>query len=79
MASLKMLGNIVMTKEREGKKRKLNRDEPQINRGVELLLRNRRRESLRPKTFQVKFGKMISLFRREFHFFIEFHIDIKRI
>lgn len=74
-----MLGNIVMTKEREGKKRKLNRDEPQINRGVELLLRNRRRESLRPKTFQVKFGKMISLFRREFHFFIEFHIDIKRI
>jgi len=57
--------------------KKLNKSEPQINRGVELLLRNRRR-SLRPKTFQVKFGKMISLFRREFHFFIEFHFDIRK-
>ena len=57
---------------------KLNNDEPQINRGVELLLRNRRRKSLNPKTFQVKFGKMISLFRREFHFFIEFHFDVRK-
>ncbi len=32
----------------------------------------------RPKTFQVKFGKMISLFRREFHFFIEFHFDVRK-
>ena len=59
-------------------KRKLNKDEPQINRGVELLLRNRRRRSEKPKTFQVKFGKMISLFHREFHFFIDFHFDIKK-
>jgi hypothetical protein len=59
-------------------KRKLNKLEPQINRGVELLLRNRRRKSSTPKTFQVKFGKMISLFRREFHFFIEFYFDIKK-
>ena len=73
-----MHGNIVMTKDREGEKRKLNNSEPQINRGVELLLRNRRRKSLQPKTFQVKFGKMISLFRREFHFFIEFHFDIRK-
>jgi len=58
-------------------RKKLNKSEPQINRGVELLLRNRRR-SPRPKTFQVKFGKMISLFRREFHFFIEFYFDIKK-
>ena len=73
-----MHGNIVMTKDREGEKRKLNNSEPQINRGVELLLRNRRRKSSRPKTFQVKFGKMISLLRREFHFFIEFHFDIRK-
>ena len=73
-----MLKNIIMTKDQEGKKTKLNNSEPQINRGIELLLRDRRRKSLEPKTFQVKFGKMISFFRREFHFFIEFHFDIKK-
>ena len=70
--------NIIMINDQEDEKRKLNKSEPQINRGVELLLRNRRRKSLQPKTFQVKFGKMISLFRREFHFFIEFHFDIRK-
>ena len=59
-------------------KNNLNSNELQINRGVELLLRNRRKEKSKPKTFQVKFGKMISLFRREFHFFIEFHFDIRK-
>lgn len=73
-----MPGDIIMTNDQEGEKRKLNKSEPQINRGIELLLRNRRRKSPRPKTFQVKFGKMISLFRREFHFFIEFHFDIRK-
>ena len=73
-----MPGNTVMINDQEDAKRKLNRSEPQINRGVELLLRNRRRKSERPKTFQVKFGKMISLFRREFHFFIDFHFDIRK-
>ena len=66
-----------MTKDQEGERSKLNKSEPQINRGVELLLRNRRRSSA-PKTFQVKFGKMISLFRREFHFFIEFNFDVRK-
>jgi hypothetical protein len=67
-----------MNNNQESEKRKLNNSEPQINRGVELLLRNRRRKSEKPKTFQVRFGKMISLFRREFHFFIEFHFDIRK-
>ncbi len=68
-----------MTNDQEDEKNKLNKSEPEINRGVELLLRNRRkRESSKSKTFQVKFGKMISLFHREFHFFIEFHFDIKK-
>ena len=67
-----------MIKYQEEGKSKLNKSEPQINRGVELLLRNRRRKSLEPKTFQMRFGKMISLFRREFHFYIEFHFDIKK-
>jgi hypothetical protein len=73
-----MPGNTIMINDQEEGKSKLNKSEPQINRGVELLLRNRRRKSDRPKTFQVKFGKMISLFRREFHFFIEFHFDIRK-
>lgn len=73
-----MHGNIIMTNDQEGEKRKLNKSEPQINRGVELLLRNRRKKSERPKTFQLKFGKMISLLRREFHFFIDFHFDIRK-
>lgn len=73
-----MLGDTIMTKDQEGEKNKLNKNELQINRGVELLLRNRRRRSEKPKTFQVKFGKMISLFRREFHFFIDFHFDIRK-
>ena len=73
-----MLGDIIMTRDQENERRKLNKSEPQINRGVELLLRNRRKKSTKPKTFQVKFGKMISLFRREFHFFIEFHFDIRK-
>ena len=67
-----------MIGDQEEEKSKLNNSRPQINRGVELLLRNRRRESSKPKTFQVKFGKMISLFRREFHFFIEFHFDVRK-
>jgi len=73
-----MPGNTVMINDQEEERSKLNKSEPEINRGVELLLRNRRKKSLEPKTFQVKFGKMISLFRREFHFFIEFHFDIKK-
>ena len=73
-----MPGNIVMIEDLDDAKNKLNKLEPQINRGIELLLRNKRRRESKPKTFQVKFGKMISLFRREFHFFIEFHFDIRK-
>ncbi len=73
-----MPGDIVMTRDQEDERSKLNKSELQINRGVGLLLRNRRRRSERPKTFQVKFGKMISLFRREFHFFIEFNFDVRK-
>jgi len=57
---------------------KLNNDTTDINRGFELLLRNRRRKPEKPKTFQVKFGKMVSLFRREIHFFFEFHFDVRK-
>jgi len=45
-----------------------------INRGVELLLRRRKPE--KPKTFKVSFGKMVSLFRREFHIYFEFNFNV---
>ena len=70
--------NIVMTKDQEEGKSKLNKDEPQINRGVELLLRNRRKRPEPPKTFQVKFGKMVSLFRREIVLHFNFYLDIRK-
>jgi hypothetical protein len=73
-----MLGDIAMTKSQGEKKSSLNNNELQINRGVELLLRNRRKRETQPKTFQVIFGKMISLFKREFHFYIEFHFDVRK-
>lgn len=73
-----MPGNIIMKKDQEDEKNKLNNSKPQINRGIELLLRNRGRKSEKPKFFQVKFGKMISLFRREFEFHIEFHFDVRK-
>ena len=67
-----------MTEDREDEKSILNKSDPHINRGVELLLRNRRRKPERPKTFQLKFGKMVSLFRREIVFHLNFYLDIRK-
>ena len=46
-----------MTEDQEEEKKTLNKDKPEINRGVELLLRNRRKKP-KPKTFEVKFSFM---------------------
>ena len=67
-----------MTENQEGEKRILNKDKPEMNRGVELLLRNRRKKPERPKTFQVKFGKLISLWNREIVFHVNFYLDIRK-
>ena len=68
-----------MTEDLEDGKSNLNNEDTHINRGFELLLRNRRRKKPEsPKTFQVKFGKMISILKREFHFYFEFHVDVKK-
>ncbi len=75
-----MLGDIVMIRDQEGEKSKLNNQEPNINRGFELMLRqhNRREKKPQPRTFQIMFGKMVSLFKREFHFYFEISLDIKK-
>ena len=64
-----MRGDIVMTEDQEGAAKTLNNDKPEINKGVELLLRNRRKKP-KSKTFQVKF----SFFNRE----ITLSLDIKK-
>ena len=67
-----------MTDDQEEEKRILNKDTTEINRGVELLLRNRRKKPERSKTFQVKFGKLISLLNREIVFHVNFYLDIRK-
>jgi hypothetical protein len=67
-----------MTDDLDGEKSILNNQETHINRGVELLLRNRRRKPDPPKTFQVKFGKMVSFFKREIVLHLNFYLDIRK-
>tara|TARA_B100001778_G_scaffold118565_1_gene97382 strand:+ start:609 stop:818 length:210 start_codon:yes stop_codon:yes gene_type:complete len=68
-----------MTENQEEEKKDLNKNEPlEINRGVELLLRNRRKKPEKPKTFQVKFGKLISLWNREIVFHFNVYLDIRK-
>ena len=67
-----------MTEDLEDERNKLNNVDSHINRGVELLLRNRRRKPDPPKTFQIKFGKMDSLFRREIVLHLNFYLDIRK-
>ena len=77
-----MHGDTVVTKNQEGEKRPLNKskgDPPlKMNRGVELLHRNKRRKLPLTRTLQVKFGNMVGLFNREIHFYFEFHLDFKK-
>ena len=76
-----MRGSMSKKKDQEEGERLLNKKTSnlpsEIDRGVELLLRNKkgREES---KTLQFKLNKMISLFRREFYFNIDFSFDIKK-
>ena len=77
-----MHGGIVVTEDQEEEKSPLNKiksdsDSLKLNKGVELLLRNKRRAQ-KPKTFQVKFGNMISFFNREIEFYLDFHLDIRK-
>ena len=67
-----------MTEDREDAKSILNNEDTHINSGFELLLRNRRRKPEPPKTFQIKFGKMVALFRREIVFHLNFYLDIRK-
>ena len=73
-----MQRGIVMNADQEEGKSNLNKSDTHINRGVELLLRNSRGKPEPPKTFQLKFGKMVGLFRREIVFHLNFYLDIRK-
>ena len=66
-----------MTENLEGEEKFLNNPEPTLNKGVELLLRRRNKPDP-PKTFQVKFGNLISLWNREIVFHLNFYIDLRK-
>jgi len=51
--------------------------DPGIDRGFELMIRNKKRRA-QPKTFQLRFGKLLSLFKRELHFNFDISFDIKK-
>ena len=56
---------------------------PQMNRGLELMLRSKKRRknqeiSKKPKSFRVTFDKVVSLFNREIHFHFDTFIDIRK-
>lgn len=73
-----MRRGIKMTRDQEDGKSPLNKDESlKMNRGFELLLRNKKRRE-KPKTFQVKFEKMVSFLKREFHFFLDIQFDVRK-
>ena len=57
---------------------KTTSDQSHINRGVELLLRKRRKKSSVPKTFQVRFGKMLSFLNREVELYFNFYLDFRK-
>ena len=73
-----MHGGINVIEDQEEEKKSLNKNKPDINRGVELLLRKRRDKPEKPKTFQVKFGNLIALWNREIVFHLNFYFDIRK-
>ena len=73
-----MHGGINVTEDLAEEKNSLNNDKPEINRGVELLLRRKKEKPEKPKTFQVKFGNLISLWNREIVFHLNFYFDIRK-
>jgi hypothetical protein len=49
-----------------------------INRGVELLLRGETKPKEEKNTWEVNFGKMVTLFKKEYHFFFKVSLKVKR-
>ena len=63
---------------RKNTSNKIKSEDLEINKGVELLLRNKNRRREEPKTFIWKFRKMLSFFGREIHLSFDFQLDLKK-
>ena len=77
-----MHGGMKVKKDQEENESPLNKedledDSPRMNRGFELLLRNKKRREP-PKTLEFKFGKALSIFGRRVEFFLDTHIDVRK-
>ena len=76
-----MHGSMNKKKDQDENERPINNrnsDPPlNLNRGVELLLRNKRRKPDPPKTFEKKFGRVIPFFKKEINLFLDFSLDVK--
>tara|TARA_B100000287_G_scaffold146164_1_gene137899 strand:- start:3239 stop:3409 length:171 start_codon:yes stop_codon:yes gene_type:complete len=48
-----------------------------INKGVELILGGNTRPA-KPKTWELSFGKIVTLWNTEIDFFFKVHLDIKK-
>ena len=76
-----MLGNMSKKKDQGEKEggplNKTTSDLTHINRGVELLLRKRRKTSV-PKTFQIRFGNMLSFLNRDIELYFHFYLDFRK-
>lgn len=73
-----MRGNTAMIKDQEGEERQ----QLEINRGFELMLRNssRKKKTTTPnKTFQIRFGKLFCLFKREITFEFDISLNFRKI
>lgn len=71
-----------MLEDYEDQENKLNKKDLQINRGFEIMMRNTNKKeevTSEPKTFSIKFGKMLSLLKREIHFNLELSLDFKKV
>jgi hypothetical protein len=55
----------------------VERKDIHINRGVELLLRGEPKPKEHSKTWEVSFGKLVTLFKKEYHFFFQVSLDIR--
>jgi len=70
-----------MTSDQEEEKNNLNNIDPHINRGFMLMLQqNSRKEenSSKPKSFHIRFCKLLSFLSREIHLDFDFSIDMKK-
>ena len=69
-----------MTNDQEDERSKLNKLDPHINRGFELMLRQNQEEiTSKPKSCRIKFCKLLSFFSREIHLNFDFSIDMKKV